>query len=303
MNFSLLDKIDAIRGGILTTILRTEGHTYKKQGARALFAPGAPRGHAPVWGNLGSVCVDQELVRQGGEATADGKPRTVRIDTSEVEDADFGYGTFCGGVMEVLIEPITDAHKTVYQELRRRLESGLHSWLVHDLDTGELSVEDSEPTTDDRTFAEEIPPLVPLCMFGATPLAHRLVELLDDMDYRLRVIDWRQDYLDGFAGIDGVTSHLDEMTFEKDTIVLIMSHHYHRDKAVLEEALSRHCAFVGMLSSKTRRDQMYEDLRQDGVAAADLKRVCSPVGLDIGGRSDAEIAVAIAAQLVRWRNR
>ena len=68
MNFSLLDKIDAIRGGILTTILRTEGHTYKKQGARALFAAG---GHAPVWGNLGSVCIDQELVRQGGEALAD----------------------------------------------------------------------------------------------------------------------------------------------------------------------------------------------------------------------------------------
>ena len=302
MNFSLLDKINAIRGGILTTILRTEGHTYKKQGARALFAEG---GHAPVWGNLGSVCVDQELVRQGGEAAAEGKPRTVRIDTSEVEDADFGYGTFCGGVMDVLIEPLTDAHKTVYRELRRRLESGQRSWLVHALDTGELNIVDTEPTPDDRKLAEAIPPLVPLCVFGATPLAHRLVEALDDMDYRLHVVDWRKDYLDGFAGVDGVATHLDQLPFgaDADAVVLIMSHHYHRDKAVLKEALSRNCAFVGMLSSSTRRDQMYEDLGQDGVADADLKRVCSPVGLDIGGRSDAEIAVAIAAQLIQWRNR
>jgi xanthine/CO dehydrogenase XdhC/CoxF family maturation factor len=300
MNFSLLDKIDAVRGGILTTILRTEGHTYKKQGAHALFAAG---GHAPVWGNLGSVCVDQELARQGGEAAAQRKPRTVRIDTSEVEDADFGYGTYCGGVMDILIEPLTDANKAVYRDLRRRLDSGQHSWLIHDLDTGGLRVADAEPAPDDATFVEAIPPMVPLYVFGATPLARRLVEVLDDMDFRIHVLDWRRDYLDGFAGIDGVSPHLDEIPFAGDAMVLIMSHHFHRDKAVLKEALHRRCAFVGMLSSKTRRDQMYGELRQDGVADSDLARVRSPIGLDIGGRSDAEIAVAIASQLVQWRNR
>ena len=302
MNFSLLDKLDAIRGGILTTILRTEGHTYKKRGARALFARG---GHAPVWGNLGSVCVDQELVRQGGEAIADGKPRTVRIDTREIEDADFGYGTFCGGVMDILIEPLSDAHKTVYRELRRRMESGRHSWLVHDLDKGELRLEDAEPMPGEGVFAESIPPPVPLYIFGATPLTHRLVEVLADMDYRLHVVDWRREYLDGFDGVDGVSSHLGDFPVgpDENAIVLIMSHHFHRDKAVIKEALSRKCAFVGMLSSKTRRDQMFEELKRDGVAGSDLERVCSPVGLDIGGRSDAEIAVAIAAQLVQWRQR
>jgi xanthine dehydrogenase accessory factor len=300
MNFSLLDKIDAIGDGILTTILQTEGHTYKKRGARALFARGE---HAPVWGNLGSVCVDQELVRQGGEAMAEGKPRTVRIDTREVEDADFGYGTFCGGVMDILIEPLAGAHKDVYRELRRRLESGSPSWLVHDLDTGELRLADAEPAPGPRVFAELIPALVPLYLFGATPLAHRLAAALDDMEFRLHVLDWRKDYLDGFSGVDGVSLHLDELPFGADALVLIMSHHYHRDKAVLAQALSRDCAFVGMLSSRTRRDQMYADLRKEGVTEADLARVVSPLGLDIGGRSDAEIAVAIAAQLVQWRHR
>jgi xanthine dehydrogenase accessory factor len=82
-----------------------------------------------------------------------------------------------------------------------------------------------------------------------------------------------------------------------------MSHHFNRDKAVLEAALARGCAFVGMLSSRTRRDRMFEELRQGGVANADVEGVSSPIGLDIGGRSDAEIAVAIAAQLVQWRHR
>jgi xanthine dehydrogenase accessory factor len=300
MNFSLLDKIDSVRGGILATILHTEGHTYKKRGARALFAAG---GGAPLWGNLGSVCVDQELLRQGGEALADGLPRKVRIDTSKVEDADFGYGTYCGGVMDVLIEPITDAHRNAYRDLRARLKLRQTTWLTHDLETGELGVAGAEPAPDERLFVELIPPLTPLYVFGATPLVHRLVSALDDMDYEIHVMDWRSDYLDGFAGVDGVASHLDEYPFGGDAWVLIMSHHYHRDKALLREALSRGCPFVGMLSSRTRRDQMYGDLRQEGTASRDLDRVSSPLGLDIGGRSDAEIAVAIAAELVERRNR
>jgi xanthine dehydrogenase accessory factor len=305
MNFSLLDKIESVRSGMLATVLRTEGHTYKKQGARALFAAGE---HAPQWGNLGSVCVDQELIRQGDEALAEGKPRTVRIDTSDVEDADFGYGTFCGGVMELLIEPLTDERKAVFRELRRRMEAGQHSWLVRNLDTGRLSVAGDDPAgeqsaPDGRAFVEPIPPLTPLYIFGATPLARRLLAALDDMDYRLHVLDWREDYLDGFASLDGVSTHLDELPFDGKAWVLIMSHHFNRDKAVLQAALARGCAFVGMLSSRTRRDRMFEELRRDGVADADLGRVASPIGLDIGGRSDAEIAVAIAAQLIEWRHR
>jgi xanthine dehydrogenase accessory factor len=297
MNFSLLDKIDAVDRGILATILNTEGHTYKKRGARALFAEGAP---APVWGNLGSVCVDQELVRQGGEALAEGKPRQVVIDTSEAEDADFGYGTYCGGVMTVLVEPVLDAHKSVYRELRKRLGERKHSFLVHDLETGKLHIADSETESDDRFYVEAIPPLQPVHIFGATPLTHRLVRCFEEMEYEVHVIDWRKDYLDGFENVYGVTPHLDELPFDADAFVLIQSHHFHRDKAVLEDALARKCAFVGMLSSRVRRDQMYQELEGDGVPAEDLARVSCPLGLDLGGRSDAEIAIAIAAQLVEW---
>jgi len=295
MNFSLLDKIDSAERGILATILRTEGHTYKKQGARALFVSGAT---SPVWGNLGSVCVDQELVRQGGEALADRKPRRVTIDTSEAEDADFGYGTYCGGVMTVLVEPLFDEHKSVYRELKRRLEERERSYLVHDLETGALSIAESEPAAAEGTFAESMPPLRPVFLFGATPLARRLLRCFEDMAYEIHVVDWRTDYLDAFEGIGGVTLHHDEVPFGAESFVLIQSHHFHRDKAVLREALAEKCAFVGMLSSQPRRDRMYEELLEEGVPADDLDRVACPIGLDIGSRTDAEIAIAIAAQLV-----
>jgi xanthine dehydrogenase accessory factor len=295
MNFSLLDKIETVHNGILATILHTEGHTYKKSGAHALFGAGAP---APAWGNLGSACVDQELVRQGGEALAAGVPRIVRIDTSESEDADFGYGTYCGGVIEILIEPLFDPHKAIYRDIRGRLASRTPVWLTHDIATGELNLHAGEPAPAEGIHVEAIPPLRPVYIFGATPLARCLLRALDDMEFDIHVIDWRSDYLDGFVGIAGVTTHAGEAPLTDDGFVLIVSHHYHRDRAMVAEALSKNCAFVGMLSSRVRRDQMFDELRKEGVADAGLARVVSPIGLDIGATSDAEIAIAVAAQLV-----
>jgi xanthine dehydrogenase accessory factor len=295
MNFSLLDKIETVHDGILATILHTEGHTYKKSGAHALFAAGTP---APVWGNLGSACVDQELVRQGGEALAAGVPRIIRIDTSESEDADFGYGTYCGGVIEILVEPLFDRHKAVYRDVRGRLASRAPVWLTHDLATGELNIHAGEPAPSEGLHVEEVPPLRPVFIFGATPLAKCLLRTFKDMEFDLHVIDWRSDYLDGFAGIAGVTTHTGEAPLADDAFVLIVSHHYHRDRAMLARALSKNCAFVGMLSSRVRRDRMFEELRKEGVAEDDLSRVVSPIGIDIGAKSDAEIAIAVAAQLV-----
>jgi xanthine dehydrogenase accessory factor len=300
MNFSLLDKIEAAENGVLATVLHTEGHTYKKRGAKALFVLGEP---APVWGNLGSLCVDQELVRQGRESLADGKPRRVEIDTTEAEDVDFGYGVYCGGVMRILVEAITEAHKPVYRELRKCLAERRRTFLVHELDTGGIRLDETEPKPSEDLFVEAFDPLQPLFVFGATPLTRRLLQHLDDTGFEPHVIDWRSDYLDGFRDLDGVTLHLDEYTFEADAFVLIQSHHFRRDKELLKDALAKGCPYVGMLSSRSRRDEMYRELRREGVSGEDLDRVSSPVGIDIGGRSDPEIAIAIAAELVRFHNR
>jgi xanthine dehydrogenase accessory factor len=300
MNFLLLERIDVVEGGILVTVLSTEGHTYQKTGAKALFAAGKTH---PVWGNLGSLCVDQELLRQGKDAHSEGRPRQVEIDTRDPSDVEFGYGTYCGGSMRILIEPIFNAHKRIYRELRLRLESRSQAYLVHDLETGDIAVHDTAPEPGDGVLVEAFAPLRPLFVFGATPLTRRLLKCVEDMEFEFHVIDWRRDYLDKFRTVDGVTVHLDEHAFDEDSFVLIQSHDFRRDKAMIKEALARECAFVGMLSSRSRRDTMFQELREEGVSPEALGRVSSPVGADLGGRSDPEIAVAIAAELIAFSHK
>lgn len=297
MNFSLLDKIDNTHNGFLATVLATEGHTYKKRGARALFAPDRP---APAWGNLGSLCVDQELVRAGSEALADGRPRMLEIDTRQARDIDFGYGTYCGGKMNILVEPVLTKHKAVYAVLGDRLRTRTPCYLVHDIDTGDITIADTAPEPDERMLVEEIQPLQRLCIFGATPLARRVIHHLADMDFEIQVMDWRPAHLESLQGLIAVTCHGEDCTIDECGFVLVMSHDFRRDKEVIRRALEAGCGYIGMLSSSQRRNQMYRELRDEGVAPADIDRISSPVGLDIRSKTDAEIAVSIVAELVSF---
>jgi len=76
------------------------------------------------------------------------------------------------------------------------------------------------------------------------------------------------------------------------------------DRIVLEQALKTRAGYIGMISSKTKRDAIYNTLLTEGIATTkDLERVYSPIGLPIGGDTPEEIAVSIAAELISVREK
>ena len=301
MHIALLERIERLERGVLATILAAEGHTYKKAGEKALYEVGAL---FPVRGNIGAGCVDREIVSQGEAAYRQRRPRIVRIDTSDRSDVVFGYGTYCGGVIEVLVEPIFGAQRAVYRELRERLESSAGPrasgtvYLVHDLESGELALEVEEPQAGEGRYVEKIDPPTPLYVFGATPLAHQIVRFVEEMDFRVHVVDWRESYLETFARLRHVRRHREVESLPDGSFLLVVSHHFERDRDILDRALRAGCAYIGLLSSRGRRDRIYEELSAKGVADEALRRISSPVGLDIRAVSDPEIAVSIVAEVV-----
>lgn len=297
MIYSLLEQIWGGEQRVLATILRTEGHTYKKPGHRALFAVGEP---FPVYGNLGSLCVDQEILNAAARAWESGKPEVLTIDTSDPHDIETGYGTFCGGKMDLLIEPLLDAQKAAWAEIESRLRAGNTVHLVHDLASGRLDLHDDDPTATSGTYVDSFRPPATLVIVGATPLTRQVIDCVADMDFDVHVNDWRQAHLDRFAELPNVTLHGDPPPMEGKTHVLVLSHSFTHDIEALEHALHSTGGYIGLLSSGTRRDHMFAELEKRGIEASSLKRVSSPVGINIGARTDAEIAVSIVAELTRF---
>lgn len=295
MNFSLLDSILRTDQGVLATITGTRGHTYKKTGQRALYAPG---GIEPVHGNLGALCADQEIIERAAQARTSGRPLAITIDTTKPMDELMGSGTGCGGELDLLLEPLGREHKRVFAQLVTHLREGPPVFLVHELDSGALRLESTKPEDAPNRYVERVEPLTPLVLFGATPLARRLVALATDMDFAVHLADWRDAFLDLFRMTPGVEIHALPFSPPAESCVVIMSHSYERDLVALRDAARAGCRYIGLLSSRSRRDRMFEALASEGLAKDALAGVHSPVGLDIGAESDAEIAVAIMAEIV-----
>jgi xanthine dehydrogenase accessory factor len=83
--------------------------------------------------------------------------------------------------------------------------------------------------------------------------------------------------------------------------VVVLSHDTKIDEPAIITALSRGCRYVGAIGSRKRQVTRRERLAAAGVPLADLDRLRSPVGLDLGGRAPAETALAIMAEIVAAR--
>jgi xanthine dehydrogenase accessory factor len=121
------------------------------------------------------------------------------------------------------------------------------------------------------------------------------------------VIDGRERYAtrERFATADdiqvGMPSQLVRPLLDDGAFVVLASHEYKYELPVLREALRSPVRFVGMLAGRKRAASMRALLKEDGLLDAEIGRLYSPVGLDIGGREPEEIALSIAAQLVAVR--
>jgi xanthine dehydrogenase accessory factor len=100
-----------------------------------------------------------------------------------------------------------------------------------------------------------------------------------------------------------VVAHPDELLerIDAETAVVTLSHEERFDVPLLIGALERGAFYVGALGSRRTGARRRELLLEAGVAEDEIARISTPVGLDIGAETPAEIAVAIAAELVAKR--
>lgn len=142
-------------------------------------------------------------------------------------------------------------------------------------------------------------------LVGGGHVGTALAPLLASLDFAVTLVDMRPDYAEDRT-IDGVTvlcGDFDDFGKRADRhgACLTMSHDHGIDQDVIEWAVREGFAFVGGVGSRAKAERTRQRLRHKQFAEADCERIRMPIGLDIGARAPAEIAVAIAAELIAWR--
>jgi len=83
------------------------------------------------------------------------------------------------------------------------------------------------------------------------------------------------------------------------TSVVLITEDHKTDELALRAVLETPAAYIGMIGSRRKRDQIFHRLRAEGFGEADLQRVHSPIGLNIGAETPEEIAVSITAEMIQ----
>ena len=164
---------------------------------------------------------------------------------------------------------------------------------------------DSSGMLDGGLFLRAWNPPLRLVLIGAVHVSQALVPIARSLGFGVTIVDPRTAFASTarFPEVALATDWPDEalsaLAPDSRTAVVTLTHDPKLDDPALRVALASEAFFVGALGSRRTHAARLERLRGDGVAEAALARIHAPVGLALGGRRPAEIAVAIAAQIVQ----
>ncbi len=156
-------------------------------------------------------------------------------------------------------------------------------------------------------FIESLAPPQEMVIVGAVHIGQSLASFAGQMGYRVTVVDSRGAFAtaDRFPTARIVVGWpenvLDQITFDRRTWLVILSHAPAHEDPVLEAALKSPVRYIGCMGSRRTQELRVGRLREKGFSEEDVARVRGPVGLDIGAESPQEVAVSILAEMTMVR--
>lgn len=304
----ILHTLDSAAGqpAALATLVRVDGSSYRRPGARLLLLPEDTR-----VGSISGGCLEEDVMERARRVLASGKPELALYDTTSENDLVWGVGLGCQGVVHIFIERLPTVRplwiKVLKENLQTRRDTELaivHSGLVG-LGTT-LATELPAGVSFPAVFRQTITAPPALVIFGAGDDARPLVRLAKEVGWHVTVVDSRSAYAttDRFPEADAITVALateaaQSLTANGSGFAVIMTHRYAEDLQLLRQLLPHPLAYLGLLGPRKRAERLLAELHKEGFAPDEtmLARMHSPIGLDLGGNTPETVALAIMAEM------
>lgn len=306
-----LDVLKTVAGWIadgrrceLVTVIKTWGSSPRPQGAMLAIA-----GDGCVVGSVSGGCIEDDLI---AHVRQHGMSRTLPVIVSYGITADEAhrFGLPCGGTIELLIEPL--AHASRIAQLLERLAR--HELVARRLDLRSGAVElgpggaTHAIAVSEHAVTTQHGPRWRLLIIGAGQLSRFLAHIAVGMDYHVVVCDPREEYRTGWelANVELVHAMPDDLVLEMKpdsrSAVVALTHDPKLDDLALMEALKSDAFYVGAIGSRSNNAKRRERLAQFDLSEAQLAKLHGPVGIYIGSKSPAEIAISILAEMTALKN-
>ena len=202
-----------------------------------------------------------------------------------------------------------DLDRVVARDALAELEAA-RSGVRHYGPQGQTTPEDLEDSPILRVFVESYAPPPQMWIFGAVDFTAALAKVAKVLGYRVTVCDAREIFATRrrFPMADEVVVSWPGPLFERrgSTLglrdaVCILTHDNKFDVPAVKGALATDVGYIGVMGSRTTHAKRLQRLLEAGVDPADLERLMSPIGLDLGARTPEETAISICAEIIARR--
>ncbi len=295
--------LDAGRKATLATVVKTWGSAPRPVGAMLVI-----RDDGNVMGSVSGGCVEDDLIeRVKAHQMTGGKPEIVTYGVTAEQAARFGLP--CGGTLQLVLEPVKP--ESQLKELLATIERHELVARTLDMESGRVKLEAGRWSDalefDGKILKSVHGPRWRLLIIGAGQTSRFLAQMAQALDYQVTVCDPREEYADewNLPGAALVRGYPDDVVLQMNPdpnlAVVAVTHDPKLDDAALTEALKSPAFYVGALGSKLNNDKRRARLADFDLSAAEISRLHGPVGLKIGSRTPAEIAISILAEITAVR--
>lgn len=314
--YQILDGIKLPGKKILATIIHVQGSAYKKEGSSMLFFE-----DGSYIGMLSSGCLEEDLFCQMKKVLSTGEALTIHYDLRKETDLEWGQGSGCNGIIEVLLEPVTPKLEEDLFEMKKLLETNKPVLSLKRIKSrieylfippegkpfgnwrgtipSNLNNVKSGMLPEKRIFQHLYQPKPRLIVFGAGADAIPLVKLAKNTGFSVVVCDWREDLCNqkNFSSADSLVvgfpnEIISNLEVRSSDFIVIMSHQFQRDQEILLSLLHKKVKYLGALGPRERTQRLLKEVPiPNGVH--------SPVGIAIGAKGPDEIAISILAEMIQ----
>lgn len=315
---------------LMATLVKVEGSSYRRVGARMLLTRGGER-----TGGMSGGCLEAEIQKKAWWLTEQG-PVVRKYLTSGDEGLGAPFGLGCNGTLHVLLKRLEEEDASRLERLgqlrnsrkyaamatvlsgsqlgMQRLFSGVESSVVGVLASDPVEYALTRVATDQaleylhlgeaEVLIEALPPRPRVIIFGAGEDAQPLVQFARLLGWDVTVADARSHLATSLRfplATSVIAAPVAELPLRcgvrEDDAVVLMTHSFEQDQALLSTLLTRPLRYLGQLGPRQRTQQLLAGIATDPALIQAAERLHSPIGLDIGGHTPETIALAIVSEI------
>lgn len=269
-----------------------------------------------IFGSIGGGVMEFSLVEKARDLLGNGDLRIFLERQIHRGHKEYGSGMICSGEQTVVFNPLGATQISFVEEILKILEfknngclvlTPTNIYLSEDIIDNRFACEIT--SANDWMYKENIDFINTLYIVGGGHVSVAVSNLFVTLGFQVIVLDNRENlntlelnnsaHLKKVVKFNEIANHISEGS---QSFVAIMTNKYVDDKLVLSKLIEKNFAYIGVLGSQAKLSAMWEVFRREGVTEEQLDHVYGPIGLPIKSQTPTEIAVSIAAEVIKMKN-